>query len=265
MAIERMPSRRGILAGLAALALGVAAALIPSAARADDVVVLAAASLKNALDDAIAGYKPEAGKIVASYGASSALAKQLENGAGADIFISADLDWMDDVQKHNLIDTATRKNLLGNEIVLVAPAAGNPAKVEIKPGFPLRAMLGDGRLAMADPTAVPAGKYGKAALEKLGVWDSVSDRVAGAENVRAALAFVSRGETPLGIVYATDAAADKGVAIVGMFPADTHPPIIYPIALIATSKNPEARKFLSYLESPAAAGFFLKQGFTVLP
>jgi molybdate transport system substrate-binding protein len=263
--VERMPARRGVLAGLVALAIGLTTGLASSAARADDVLVLAAASLKNALDDAIAGYKPESGKIVASYGASSALAKQLENGAGADIFISADLDWMDDVQKHDLIDKATRKNLLGNEIVLVAPAAGNPAKVEIKPSFPLGTMLKDGRLAMADPAAVPAGKYGKAALEKLGVWDSVSNHIAAAENVRAALAFVSRGETPYGIVYATDAAADKGVAIVGVFPADTHPPIIYPIALIATSKNPEARKFLSYLESPAAAGFFQKQGFAVLP
>jgi len=234
-------------------------------ARAEDVVVFAAASLKNALDNAISAYpKPSGVRIVASYEASSALARQIDNGAPADIFISADLDWMDDVQKHGLIDTATRRDLLGNRIVLVAPAAGHPADIEIKPGFPLRALLKDGRLAMADPSAVPAGKYGKAALESLGVWASVADRVAPAENVRAALLFVARGETPLGIVYATDAAADKNVAIVGTFPAASHPPILYPIALVANRHNAAAGAFLAYLESPKARGAFEQQGFSVL-
>lgn len=261
--------RRGFGKVLGAVACFMFVALLaaPSPALADDVLVFAAASLKNALDDAIAGYaKTESGtKVVASYGASSALAKQLENGATADIFVSADLDWMDDVQKHNLINTTSRKNFLGNKIVLVAPAKAAPTPVEIKPGFDLKGMLKDGKLAMADPDAVPAGKYGKAALEKLGLWAGVADRVARAENVRAALLFVSRGEAPLGIVYATDAAAEKGVAIVGTFPEDSHPPILYPIALTVTGKSTAAKKFLDYLESPAARGFFEKQGFTMLP
>jgi molybdate transport system substrate-binding protein len=258
--------RRQILTVPAVLTLVAGMAFAPHRARADDVVVFAAASLKNALDDAISAYpKADNAKIVASYGASSALAKQLENGANADVFVSADLDWMDDVRKHNGIDVATRKNFLGNKIVLVAPAAAKPAMVDIKTGLDLKGMLKDGKLAMADPDSVPAGKYGKAALEKLGIWASVADRVAAAENVRAALLFVSRGEAPYGIVYATDAVADKGVVVVGVFPEDSHPPIIYPMALTATSKNPAAKKFLDYLESPAAKGAFEKQGFTVLP
>jgi molybdate transport system substrate-binding protein len=248
----------------AALAVGLAFPLHGAAAK--DVIVFAAASLKNALDDAIAAYEKEGGgKVVASYAASSALARQIESGANADIFISADLDWMNDVENHNLIEKQTRKNFLGNAIVLIAPTAAHAAKVDIKPGFDLRGLLQDGRLAMADPSAVPAGKYGKAALEKLGVWDRVKDRIASAENVRGALLFVDRGETPYGIVYATDAAADKRVAIVGTFPGDSHPPIIYPIALTAASSNGEAKKFLAFLESPAARSAFEKQGFIVLP
>ena len=248
----------------AAMAVGLALPLHPVAAK--DVIVFAAASLKNALDDAIAAYeKAGGGKVVASYAASSALAKQIDSGANADIFISADLDWMNDVEKHNLIDKSTRKNFLGNAIVLIAPTGAHAAKVDIKPGFDLKGLLQDGRLAMADPSAVPAGKYGKAALEKLGVWDRVKDRVAGAENVRGALLFVDRGETPYGIVYATDAAADKRVAIVGTFPGDSHPPIIYPIALTAASTDAESKKFLAFLESPAARPAFEKQGFIVLP
>ena len=251
--------------GLAAFALIVLTGLGPvRGAWADDVVVFAAASLKNALDDAAGAFKIGGGapaKI--SYAASSQLAKQIESGAPADIFISADLAWMDYVQKHNLIQPATRKNLLGNQLVLVAPADSN-VQVDIKPGFDLVGMLNGGRLAMADPASVPAGKYGKAALQKLGVWDAVQPHVAGAENVRAALLFVDRKETPLGIVYATDAASDPKVKIVGVFPEDTHPPIIYPAALTVASKNPDAVKFLQFLESPAARAPFEKQGFTVL-
>lgn len=233
-------------------------------AQAQDVVVFAAASLKNALDDAAHAFERQGGAPVKiSYAASSQLAKQINSGAPADIFISADLAWMNYVQQHNLIEPATRKNLLGNRLVLVAPA-GSGVKIDIKPGFDLVGMLKGGRLAMADPNSVPAGKYGKAALEKLGIWQSVAPHVAGAENVRAALLYVDRKETPLGIVYATDAASDPGVEIAGAFPENTHPPIIYPIALMAASKNPNAVKFLAFLESPAAKPAFEKQGFAVL-
>jgi molybdate transport system substrate-binding protein len=233
-------------------------------ARAADVVVFAAASLKNALDDAAHAFEQQGGaRVKISYAASPQLAKQIENGAPADIFVSADLDWMDYLQKRNLIEPATRKNLLGNRLVLVAPA-DSTVKVDIRPGFDLAGLLKGGRLAMADPDSVPAGKYGKAALEKLGVWNTVQPHVAGAENVRAALLYVDRKETPLGIVYATDAASDPKVKIVGVFPGNTHPPIIYPVALTASSKNPEAAKFLAFLESPAAKPAFETQGFTVL-
>jgi molybdate transport system substrate-binding protein len=184
-------------------------------------------------------------------------------GAPADIFISADLDWMDYVAKKGLIKADTRSNLLGNSIVLVA-AKDKVKPVEIKEGFDLAGLLGDGKLAMGEVKSVPAGKYGKAALEKLGVWASVESRVAGAESVRAALALVSRGEAPYGIVYKTDAAADKGVAIAGTFPDDSHPPIIYPAAILADSNNPDASAYLEFLESDEAAPFFTEQGFTVL-
>jgi molybdate transport system substrate-binding protein len=233
-------------------------------AQAADVMVFAAASLKNALDDAAHSFEQQGGAPVRmSYAASSQLAKQIESGAPADIFISADLDWMNYLAKRHLIQPATRRNLLGNELVLVAPADSR-IKVDIKPGFDLVGLLKGGRLAMADPDSVPAGKYGKAALEKLGIWQAVAPHVAGAENVRAALLFVDRKETPLGIVYATDAASDPNVEIAGVFPANTHPPIIYPAALTAASKNPDAAKFLAFLESPAAKPAFEKQGFTVL-
>ncbi|HVA12030.1 MAG TPA: molybdate ABC transporter substrate-binding protein [Stellaceae bacterium] len=248
----------------AALCFAVAVTALAPAAFADDVLVFAAASLKNALDDAIAGFAKSGGATVkASYAASPALARQIDAGAPADIFISADLDWMNDVQKNKAIQPQTRTNFLGNVLVLIEPA-DSTAKIAIKPGFPLAAMLGDNKLAMADPDAVPAGKYGKAALEKLGVWSAVKDKVARAEDVRAALEFVSRKEAPFGIVYQTDAAADRGVKIAGVFPADTYPPIIYPIALTARSKNPDAVKFLAYLHSDAAKSFFTKQGFSIL-
>src|SRR5262252_9355297 len=207
------------VAGL--LILGLVAA--PRPASAEEIVVFAAASLKDAFDQAVEMFQQQGGeKVIVSYAASSALAKQIESGAPADIFVSADLGWMDYLQQRHLIKPDTRKNLLGNRLVLVAPARSE-INVEIKPDFPLASLLGDGHLAMADPDAVPAGKYGKAALEKLGVWSSVENKVVRAENVRSALFFVSRGEAPLGIIYQTDAAADKGVKIVGVFPDDTHP------------------------------------------
>ncbi|RRN73545.1 molybdate ABC transporter substrate-binding protein [Agrobacterium deltaense] len=238
-------------------------AAVPAHA-AEKVTVFAAASMKNALDALNAEWAKESGnEATVSYAASSALAKQIEQGAPADIFISADLAWMDYIAEKKLINADTRSNLLGNRIVLVAPA--DKAKpVEIKQGFDLAALVGDGRLAMGAVDSVPAGKYGKAALEKLGVWSSVEQKVAGAESVRAALLLVSRGEAPYGIVYQTDAAADPGVKIVGTFPEDSHPPIIYPVAILSEAKSPAAKAYLDFLKSAKATPFFEKQGFTVL-
>jgi molybdate transport system substrate-binding protein len=250
------------LVGAVLLAWGPAQA--PARAQGGDVVVFAAASLKNALDAINAQWQKETGKqATISYAASSALAKQIEQGAPAQIFISADLDWMDYLAGKTLIKTDTRSNLLGNRTVLIAPK-DKAQPVEIKAGFDLAKILGDGRLSMANVEAVPAGKYGKAALEKLGVWGSVSDRIAQAENVRAALLFVSRGEAPAGIVYQTDAAADPNVRIIGTFPENTHPPIIYPIAITASASHPDAAAFLAYLKSAKAKPLFEAQGFAVL-
>lgn len=256
----------GKILGFAAAVL-MASTLPQAAARAQngDVVVFAAASLKNALDAVNAQWQKDTGKKAKiSYAASSALAKQIEGGAPAQMFISADLDWMDYVAQKNLIKSDTRSNLLGNRIVLIAPR-DKATPVEIKAGFDLAKILGDGRLAMANVDAVPAGKYGKAALEKLGVWGTVSSKVAQAENVRAALLLVARGEAPAGIVYQTDAAADPSVTIIGAFPENTHPPIIYPIALTADANNPDAAALLAYIKSAKAKPLFEAQGFTVLP
>ena len=228
------------------------------------ILVFAAASLKNALDAISEGWKRDTEKsVTVSYAASSTLAKQIENGAPADLFISADPDWMDYLQHRKLIKPESRSDLLGNSLVLIAPA-NSAVKLTIAPGFPLAAALGDGRLAMADPAAVPAGLYGKAALEKLGVWSSLASRIAAAENVRAALLLVARGEAPLGIVYRTDAAIEPGVRIVDTFPPDTHPPIVYPIALTASSDNPDAPSLLVFLRGAAARAQFRKAGFSLL-
>jgi molybdate transport system substrate-binding protein len=257
-------SRRSALRLLAvagAAAIGLAAGTVVRAER-PRVLVFAAASLKNALDEITSEYQRETGsEVVVSLAASSTLARQIESGAPADIFISADLDWMDYLASRNLIDRASRRNLLGNTLVLVAPKGGAP--VTIAPRFPLAALLGGGRLAMADTAAVPAGKYGRAALEALGVWPSVANQVAQAENVRAALALVARQEAPLGIVYRTDAMAEPLVTTVGVFPDSTHPPIVYPVALTAAATAPGAARFLAYLESPRALAVFEKHGFTV--
>jgi molybdate transport system substrate-binding protein len=248
---------------LAALVAGILLGAAPARA-AEPVTVFAAASLKNALDE-IAGAYAGDGKAAPriSYAASNTLAKQIEQGAPADLFFSADLDWMDYLAKNNLIRPDTRVSLLANSIVLIAP---KDAKAEVKmgPGLDLAAALGSGRLAMGNVDAVPAGKYGKAALEKLGGWTGVKDKVAQAESVRVALLLVSRGEAPLGIVYATDAAADANVRIVATFPADSHPPIVYPVALTKDSASPDAAALLAYLRGPAAKAAFEKQGFTVL-
>jgi molybdate transport system substrate-binding protein len=253
-------SRRALLVLAGLLGLATAA---PAASQGGDVVVFAAASLKTALDDINSHFPHETGKVLISYAASPALARQIEQGAPTDLFISADSDWMDYLQQRNFIKTETRTNLLGNRIVLIAPR-DSTASATIAPGFNLAGLLGTGRLAMADVNAVPAGKYGKAALEALGVWPSMQNRIAQSENVRAALLFVSRGEAPLGIVYRTDAAADPNVKILDTFPESTHPAIIYPVALTARARHAQATRFLDYLLSPAAQAVFKKQGFTIL-
>ena len=253
---------RPVLWGLT-VALLLAVSGLPSRAQFRDVLVFAAASLKDALDEANSLFLFENGSGVrVSYGASSALAKQIESGAPADVFISADLDWMDYVAERKLIKPDTRAKFLGNRLVLVANA-DSKILLTIGPNFPLAQALGNNRLAMADPSAVPAGKYGKAALEKLGVWDSVAGRIAPAQDVRAALVLVSRGEAPLGIVYQTDAAADKNVKVIATFPESSHPPIVYPMAILAGSTNGVAPVYVQYLLSPKAEPFFEKRGFSV--
>jgi molybdate transport system substrate-binding protein len=266
MMISVLPATlRTLLLRAAASVLLLTSLGLSAQAQTKDILVFGAASLKNALDDANAQYQHHTNrKVVVSYGASSALAKQIENAAPADVFISADLDWMDYVAERKLIKTDTRSNFLGNKLVLVA-AADSKVALTIGPNFGLAAALAGGRLAMADPASVPAGKYGKAALEKLGVWSSVADKIAPAQDVRATLLLVSRGEAPLGIVYQTDAAADKGVRIVGTFPADTHPPIIYPMAVLAGSAHPDVGAYMAFLKSDEAKPAFEKQGFVRLP
>ncbi len=256
-----MSAARGLsLAAAFALAgLGAARAM-----AAEPVTVFAAASLKESAEKIAADWTAETGqKVRLSFAGSSALAKQIEEGAPADVFISADLKWMDHLDKAGRIKTDTRVNLLANRIVLVAPKEST-ATATIGDNFPLATLLGDGHLAMANVDAVPAGTYGKAALEKLGVWDSVKDKVAQAENVRAALLLVSRAEAPLGIVYETDAKVDPGVKILDRFPEASHPAIVYPAALTTDGKNPEAAAFLAYLQGAKAHAIFTAAGFTVL-
>jgi molybdate transport system substrate-binding protein len=262
-----VPLSSHAIRGARAMAAAVvfASTFAASAARADDVIVFAAASLKNALDAIATQYTADTGKkVTISYAGSNALARQIAEGAPADIFFSADLAWMDDMEKKDLLKPDTRTTLLGNSIVLVAPKDSS-VSLTIAKGFDLAGTLGaDGKLAMANVESVPAGKYGKASLEALGVWDSVSAKVAQADNVRAALAFVAKGEAPLGIVYRTDAAAEPGVRVVDTFPETAHPPIVYPVALTAASSNPDATAFLDYLKSDAATAVFKEKGFTVL-
>jgi molybdate transport system substrate-binding protein len=240
----------------------------PAAAQQQDrppLLILAAASLKNALDEIGARYATEAGvRVAASYAASGVLTRQMENGAPADLFISADREWMDYAQEQKLIRPETRGDLLGNALVLVGPKGVAP--VAIRPGFDLAGLLGPGgRLAMGEPRSVPAGRYAEQALTALGVWDTVKGKAAFAENVRAALALVSRGEAPYGIVYRSDAAAEPGVAVAGTFPEDSHPPVVYPAAVAAsTGRAADAVAFLAWLRLPAARASFEKQGFIVL-
>ncbi len=255
--------RRVLLqAALGALALPVLAA---PARAAEPVRVYAAATLKDALDAALTAAQSALHlPAKAVYGPSPALVKQLENGAPGDIFFSADADWMNEAIARKIVDPASRVDLLSSKLVLIAPAA-HAVQTTIAPGFPLATMLGDGRLAMCDPMMMPAGRYGRAALQKLGVWDSVKDRVANAANVRAALVYVARREASLGIVFDTDAMLERGVTVVGVFPADSHPAIIYPIAAVAASRNPNTARVLGFLVSPAARPVFEKYGYAALP
>jgi len=246
---------------VATVFLGVLAT--PAVAQ-DTLTVFAAASLKNALDDVDADFAKAAGiKVTASYAASSALAKQIEQGAPADVFASADVDWMDYAQQKKLIKDDTRVNLLGNRLVLIAPKTSRLGNVTIGPGVDLAALAGDGRIVTGDVRAVPVGRYAKAALEKLGAWPKAAPKMAMTENVRAALALVARGEAPLGIVYETDAKVEPGVKIVGTFPADSHPPILYPFAATAAAK-PQAARYLAFLRSAAAKNVFERYGFSAL-
>lgn len=226
-------------------------------------LVLAAASLQEAMTDAAKAWAGQRhAQPVIAFGASSALARQVEAGAPADLFVSADEQWMDYLAGRRLIRAESRATLLSNRLVLVAPA-GSRSAFAVRPGMPLGRALGNGRLAMADPTSVPAGKYGKQALESLGVWRDVEGRLARAENVRAALALVERGVAPFGVVYATDAMATRGVRIVGVFPAASHAPITYPLAILSASKHPDAQGFRQFLLSPGGKRIFARHGFVV--
>ena len=239
-------------------------AAAPATAQEKTITVFAAASMKNALDDVNAAFLKASGlKVATSYAASSALARQIEQGAPADIFASADLEWMDYAAQKKLIQDGTRVNLLGNKLVLIAPKDSNIGKVEIGQGFDLTKLIGDGRITTGEVTSVPVGKYAKGALEELGIWAPVQNKFAMAENVRAALALVARGEAVLGIVYETDAKVEKNVKIVGAFPADSHQPIVYPVAATANAK-PEAAAYLVFLRSGIAKAVFEQYGFTFL-
>jgi molybdate transport system substrate-binding protein len=248
---------------LAFAMLGTATTLSPAAAQ-DTLTVFAAASLKNSLDDANVAFTKATGvKVTASYAASSALAKQIEGGAPADIFISADLKWMDYLADKKLVKPDTRYNLLGNKLVLIAPTDSRLTGVKIGQGFDIAKLAGGGRIAVADVKAVPAGRYAKAALETLGAWKAAEPKLAQAENVRATLAFVARGETPLGIVYETDAKVEPKVKIVAAFPDGSYPPVTYPVASTSTAKT-DAAKYLTFLRGAEARSTFEKYGFSIL-
>jgi len=242
---------------LAAVFLG----LLVVPAWADTVTVFAAASLKESLDEAAAAFEASSGhKVTLAYAGSNVLARQIENGAPADLLISADLDWIDYVEQRNLVVPGSRKNLLANELVLVTPASSN-MRVKLAPGVDIASILGSRRIALANPDAVPAGKYAKAAFMSLGAWSAIEARVAAADNVRAALTLVARGEAPLGVVYRTDAMAEKGVRIVDTFPAGSYPAVVYPMVVLKRSTTPAAPALAAYLASPAALAIFRRYGF----
>jgi molybdate transport system substrate-binding protein len=264
MAVASAPSRpvkRGWCHAALAVTFLCAHAFAAEGPRA--VTVYAAASLTESLQQIGARFDATGSGVVRfSFAASSTLARQIEAGSPADVFFSADTEWMDYLEQRRLIRSPSRRNVLGNRLALVAPADSR-LELRIAPNFPLRAALGQERLAMADPESVPAGRYACAALASLGVWDSVADRIVRADNVRGALMFVARGEVPLGIVYETDARVDRKVRIVNLFPESTHAPIVYPVALTSTAE-PTAGRFLDYLRSAEAREIFAKYGFSVL-
>jgi molybdate transport system substrate-binding protein len=255
-----------ILLGLGLLCLTISASLPAAEAQQTQqpqILVFAAASLTDAIQEISAAYEKTAHvKVKSSFDSSSVLARQIEAGAPADGFFSADTAWMDYLQSRDLIQPGSRKNVLGNRLVLIAPAQSQ-IQLKIAPHFPLAAALGNGRLATGDPDSVPVGRYARSALTTLGVWDEIAPRLARAENVRVALLYVARGEAPLGIVYASDALADKSVRVVDTFPADTHEPIVYPIALTKAAKS-QAVGFVAFLTGPHGHDIFVKYGFTVL-
>ena len=228
------------------------------------VTVFAAASLTNVLDELGKEFTRTMGvPIRFSFASSSILARQIEAGAGADVFFPADQEWMDYLERRSRIQKSSRRNVVANQLVLIAPRSSK-VQLTVEPGFPLAAALGNGRLATADPDSVPAGRYARAALTSLGVWTDVVDRLVRAEDVRHALMFVARGEAPIGIVYATDARVDDRVRIVGTFPADSHPPITYPVALTPRA-GPEAERFVQFVLGDAGRAAFERAGFTILP
>lgn len=265
-----MKTKRRILRWLAGLlvvliGMGLDAFIADGAAAQSDVVVFAAASTTNAVTEIGKLYADlNLGRVTPSFASSSTLAKQIARGAPADVYLSANKNWMDFLEARHLIDQQSRRDLLGNRIVLIAPLGSTLKAIDIAPGFSLARYLGkDGRLSIGDPEHVPAGMYGKQALENLGAWGAVEDHLAPMKDVRAALVLVERGETPLGLVYATDAAISKKVRVVGTFPADSHAPIVYPVAAVAGGKGEAAKKFIDFLRSPQSRAIFEKYGFDV--
>jgi len=262
-AAAAMLALSGALAGPGAPASPAGQAAAPGSSRAGSLLVFAAASLTDALQQIDGAFSAQTGIAVeASFAASSVLAKQIEAGAPAQVFLSADREWMDYLEQRGRLQGGSRRDLLGNELVLIAPA-DSALQLKIAPHFALLAALGDGRLATGDPDSVPAGLYARAALTRLGVWPQVADRLVRAENVRAALMYVARGEAPLGIVYQTDARAEGRVRVIDVFPTDSHPPIAYPLALTAGA-GADAARYAAFLTSAAARDVFVGRGFVML-
>lgn len=258
--IRPFPLRRWV----SLLVLGLAFTTTAPAQEPASLTVFAAASLKESMDEAAAAYQRATGTPVrVSYAASSALARQIEQAAPADVFFSADLEWMDYLQQRGKLDPAQRRNLLGNRLVLIAPKASTRQVNLARPGS-LATALGQGRLAVGQTRTVPAGKYARAALQKLGQWPGVETRLAESESVRAALMLVARGEAPLGIVYLSDARAEPAVRVVATFPADSHPPIVYPVAALRGERNAQANALVKWLASPEAGAIFRRHGFVLL-
>lgn len=259
-----MPRPSAMAAAVIAALLLILPAGRPAAAG--DLLVFAAASLQPALDPIMADWRASSGRgVKAAYAGTPILAKQIEQGAPADIFISADIDWMDHLAARGSLRASTRAERIGNRLVLIAPAASARAGVTMAPDLDLVSMLGSGRLAMGDPASVPAGRYAKLALESLGLWPSVAGRIAPVDNVRLALAYVARGEAPLGIVYLSDAKSEPAVRILAEFPRQSHPRIVYPSAILAASESPDARPFLDFLFSETSLKLFTQAGFDILP